>query len=281
MNSQVYPLGIRIYLFSYRLLMRQFAFFNALLAGFCLGLLRREHLYLVNKIYYDNSKSLHDEEYNQRGLRDWERKVINKYFQQAKSLLVAGVGGGREVLALRRIGYAVDGFDCNPGLVECANALLKKEGFVPDLQYVPEDQCPDYARKTYDGVIVGWGVYMHIQGRQPRIRFVQTLRSRTREDCPILLSFFHRSGAEARFKVIATVGNILRRILRREVLEVGDDLFHFMSVHFFTRKEIETELHEGGFRLNFYSALGEGHAVGTASVRNEMRAVQKLAFGET
>ena len=43
---------------------------------------------------------------------------------QCKRLLVAGAGGGREVLALYKSGYEVDGFECHPELVALANTML-------------------------------------------------------------------------------------------------------------------------------------------------------------
>jgi hypothetical protein len=52
--------------------------------------------------------------------------------------------------------------------------------------------------------------------------------------------------------------------LRREHLEVGDDLSP-NYVHHFTQREIELELSESGFDLQFYSDRQYGHAVGRAS----------------
>ena len=54
--------------------------------------------------------------------------------------MVVGGGGGREVLALRRLGYEVDGFECDPGLVACANELLaagRSLDLKPQTTYLP------------------------------------------------------------------------------------------------------------------------------------------------
>jgi len=254
---------IRIYSFSWKILRKLYVLIDACFVGFCLGILNRETLHLIDQSYYDNTKMYHDEAYNRGGLWSWEKEALNTYFQTCRYLLVAGVGGGREVLALHPLGYEVDGFECNPRLVEGANALLKKEGLMPSIQLAPRDGCPD-ATKIYDGIVVGWGAYMLIQGRKHRIAFLQQLRKQTREGSPVLLSFFYRSGTERRFKVIAAIGNVMRWLLRRERLQRGDDLVP-NCVHSFTREEIASELCEGGFQFVFYSTAGYGHAVGIAS----------------
>jgi hypothetical protein len=80
------------------------------------------------------------------------------------------------------------------------------------------------------------------------------------DDSPLLVSFCCRSSGERRVKVIASVGNLIRWLLRRELIELGDQLDpHFF--HFFTREEIVAELEAAGFQLEEYSEAGYGHAV--------------------
>ncbi|MCJ7445742.1 MAG: hypothetical protein MUO26_14685 [Methanotrichaceae archaeon] len=235
---------------------------KAIFAGFWLGILTKENLHLIDQVYYDKSKMYGTETYNKSGLWDWEKRVFDKYFQSCKTLLVAGVGGGREVLALRELGYETDGFECNPGLAEFANYLLRSEGFDPNIELAKRDDCPD-SQRYYGGIVVGWGAYMLIQGKGRRIDFLKKLRSQTRLESPILLSFFYRSGNRRYYKIVATVGNRFRWLLRRDYLELGDDLTQ-NYVHFFTQEEIASELNAGGFELVMYSIEHYGHAVGVA-----------------
>ena len=268
MNRQDYPFVIKIVLLSGVILQKLFDLSRACFAGFWLGVLKKGTLGLTVKFCFDNTNIYHGEKFNQSGLFRWEEKAINKYFQKCKSLLIAGAGGGREVLALCRTGYDIDGFECHPDLVEQANELLKKEGFNLNIQLVPPDQCPD-SINIYDGLIIGWAVYMHIQGGEKRISFLKKLRSQTREHAPILLSFFSRTESSLYFRVVAEIGNGIRRILGRDYLEVGDDLAHVhgfnIYVHCFTKKEINFELDQGGFQLDFCCTDVYGHAVGIAS----------------
>ncbi|MDJ0616025.1 MAG: hypothetical protein QNJ63_04605 [Calothrix sp. MO_192.B10] len=280
MNKQNYPLELKFYIYSRKLLRKIVLLINACFIGFWLGILRRDSLHSIDQLYYDNTQQYRNEEYNRGGLWHWETKILNKYFQQCNSLLVAGVGGGREVLALRILGYEVDGFECNPQLVDFANKLLEKEGLPANVQLVPRDECPDN-HKQYDGIIVGWGAYMLIQGRENRINFLKKLHSQAKDNSPILISFFDNSDSQGYFQVVVKIGNVIRRILRRDFLEFGDDLVP-NYVHHFTKEEIATELKAGGFELEMYSTNEYGHAVGIAnpnlSLKSELKSPQIVAI---
>lgn len=267
-NRQDYPFVIKIFVLTGVILQKLSDLSRACFAGFWLGILKRETIDLTNMFVYDKMDMYRKDEYNRSGLFRWEEKMVDKYFQRCKSLLVAGTGGGREVLALSRLGYDVDGFECNPDLVERANEFLKKEGLNSNIHLIPPDQCPD-STKIYDGLIIGWGVYMHIQGREQRISFLKKLRSQTREMAPILLSFYFRSESSLYFRVVITIGNGIRRILGRDYLEIGDTFLYISDfnqyIHCFAKDEIDFELHEGGFQLDFYCTEEYGHAIGIAS----------------
>lgn len=231
--------------------------------GFWLGVLTKENLHSIDQAHY--AGWFCNKEINMKGLFDWEVEVINNYFQSCNSLLVAGAGGGREVLALRKLGYDADGFECNLNLVEFANKLLNEEGATLNIKLANRDDCPIF-QKQFDGIIVGWGVYMHIQGKQQRITFLKKLRAQVKDKSPILLSFFTRE-SNRRHMLIASVGNIIRRPLGREILEVGDDLVDDLYEHFFIQEEIAGELHAAGFELQLFSQprLSNAYAVGIAS----------------
>lgn len=256
---------VKIYIFCYNALQVLTGLCRIFFAGFWLGVLKKEALHLIDKFYYDYNKMYLDREYNKSGLRNWEKRALERYFQRSKKILVIGAGGGREVLALLRLGYEVYGVECHPQLVKLANELLKEEGFTPNVRLISRDQCPK-SDKVYDGIIIGWGAYMLIQGKKQRITFLKDLNARARGRSPILLSFFYRPDATRKklyFGSIAVIANIIRRCLgRRDWVEVGDDLALTGHVHYFTREEIISELHKGGFELVFFSQYNYGHAVG-------------------
>lgn len=266
MNLQKLPFIIKFYihLFHYS----QYAFhcvldiFNGFFSGFWLGVLSREVLQRVDQSYYDNEKMYHDEQYNQSGLSHWEKACVEKYFPGKKSILLIGAGGGREVLALNRMGFEVDGYECNPCLVQYANEFFAKESISARVRMINRDHGPKTS-KQYEGIVVGWGAYMLIQGRKHRISFLKELRKNCLPDSPLLLSFFPRRKNTLHFILIPGIGNIFRWLMGKEFIEIGDDAVPDY-VHYFTEQEIASELAEAGFQMDFYSTLEYGHAVGIA-----------------
>lgn len=248
-----------LYRYSADLLRRFQTLTQAIFQGFWLGILSRNSLYRIDAYYYDRQKVYFDDAYNLRGLWAWEEYALEKYFEPSSSLLVSSVGGGREILALRELGYTADGFECHPDLVEKANTLLQQNGLSPNIELVPRDSCPE-GTTQYDGAIVGWGSYMLIQGRRKRVEFLKQLRTRIKPGGPILLSFFHRHETERIFPMISTIGNVFRFVLRRERLEPGDSLDP-NYVHHFTESQLAGELAQAGLELMYYSTDEYGNAV--------------------
>jgi hypothetical protein len=253
-------LELKIYFASRKFLNRLFLFCHACLTGFWLGIFNRENLYAVDRIYYDKDKMYRNDAYNKSGLWEWEQKVIEKYFINSKNLLLIGAGGGREVLALSKLNYQVDSYECNHNLVDFANQLLTQEGFNSKVKLIARDACPKTQQK-YDGVIIGWGSYMLIQGKDKRIDLLKKIQQTIASQSPILLSFYCYKQPSRYYHIIAQVGNLFRWLLRRDLLDVGDDLVP-NYVHYFTKEQIDRELKEANFKLVMYSTKEYGHAIG-------------------
>ncbi|TCJ15478.1 class I SAM-dependent methyltransferase [Rubrobacter taiwanensis] len=238
--------------------------------GFWLGVLTREDIHAIDEAYYTKSKegipgepNFHSKEYNRRGLWEFEKRALADHFSGCRRLLVLAAGGGREILALQKRGFRVDGFESHPDLVAAANELLREEGEPATVRLLPRDTAPDTG-DTYDGIIIGWGAYMLVQGRRHRIALLRRLRAQIRPGGPVLISFFARPGEKSRvYELCAFTANVFRRALRREPVEVGDWLVP-NYVHYLTRDEVASELSEGGFDLVHYDTAGYGNAVGVA-----------------
>ncbi len=262
MNSYLeMPVALKIYHRSRRILTRFLTIVNACFIGFWLGILPKKLLHLADQDYYNTTKMYCDLTYNKQGLWQWEKQAIETYFQARQSLLLIGAGGGREVYALAKMGYRVDGYECNPKLVEFANQLLSAESLDSKVRLLERD-CIPQTETQYEGAIIGWGAYMLIQGKANRVQFLKQLRSVLAVKAPILISFYHHANkGNFYFKAVVTTGNVFRRLFRRDLLEIGDDLSPEF-VHYFNQTEIEQELKEAGFELALYGSQEYGHAVG-------------------
>jgi hypothetical protein len=238
---------------------------DVLFRGIWLGLLDAAELRAVTERRYDGWERYHTPEHNLSGLRRWEQDAVDRHFVGCCRLLVASAGAGREVLALARRGLAVDGFDCNARLVGLGERLLAEAGLTARMQWAPPDRLPE-GLGTYDGIVIGWGGYMHVIGRRARVELLRALRAHTTARAPLLLSFFERSEPSQRFELLYRVARATRWLRRSpEPVERGDVLDGTFD-HHFTRQEIAAELRDGGFELVEYGSADHGapHAVARA-----------------
>ena len=241
----------------------------SLFTGAALGVMSRSTLNAIDDLYYIGGEARRngpidyfDDRYNRVGLWWWEKGVIDRYFGAGGRVAVLAAGGGREVLALRKLGFDADGWECQAQLVTGANRLLAEEGFPAAVAEAPRDTIPP-GDTVYTGAILGWGVYTLIQGRRRRVVLLRALRGRLHDDAPLLLSFFTRSEAARRFRVVTRIANVGRKALGRERVEVGDYL-EPNYVHYFTERELRSELAEAGFSLELYQRHPYGHAIAKA-----------------
>lgn len=228
----------------------------------CLGFTGKAFADQIDYLYYEQKIHYSQRQYNLKGLFDWEQAVIASYFKQCKTLLVAGAGGGREVISLSKMGFKVDAFECNDKLVKFGNELLYEEDVSSYIHTVPRDNSL-VNKHIYDGVILGWGMYMLINGKSRRIEFLRNIRRKVGSNAPVLLSFFTRMETTHRFKKIITYANRIRTLFRMPKLDIGDRLSPNL-VHFFTENELKEEIEAAGFKLSFYQVAPYGHAVAHA-----------------
>ncbi|MGH8883783.1 MAG: SAM-dependent methyltransferase [Egibacteraceae bacterium] len=254
---------VSLYLRSERWLGRLLRLTKACFDGVWLGLLSRDLLHAVDASYYQRERQYVNEEYNRSGLRGWEQSAVERFFAGGGRIVVTGAGGGREVLALCKLGYDAVGFECDERLVAFGDRLLASEGHPGRLSGTSRDVWPEAAGPC-DGVIVGWGSYMLVQGRARRVAFLRGARACLPEGAPILVSFFARNGTSAYLRIVTAIGSALRRALGRDPVELGDALDP-NYVHCFTRDEIAAELAEAGFELAFYDTQDYGVAVARAT----------------
>ena len=233
--------------------------------GVWLGLLGTRQIAIIDEAYFQRQRMYLSEEYNRRGLWEWEQQAIDTFFADTAKVAVTGAGAGREVLALLERGHDAVGFECNEKLAEFGNDLSIASGHGLRIHPSGRDVWPKPA-VGFDGAVVGWGSYMHIAGRGCRVAFLADARAALPDGAPILLSFFARRGTSVRFRTAVRVGNVFRRVRHGDRLEPGDALSPLYA-HSFTEDEITIELDEAGFDLVHFATEPYAHAVGRARGR--------------
>lgn len=225
---------------SFQFFFKMFNFCHAVLTGFWLGVLSEKSLDAADDYYYLKKKKYKDREYNKSGLFSWEKTLIEGHFKNTKKILLIAAGGGREVLALLKMGYDVDAFECNQQLIRSGNALLEEMDLSQRIHYLPRNHVPEGTTTKYDGIIIGWGAYSLIRGSKERKGFLIKLKSFLKQDAPLMVSFLTTKENSKQDKVTAWVGNFFRFFRNAPKIEPGDRLVSNF-IHLFTKNEILKE----------------------------------------
>ncbi|MBK9123581.1 MAG: class I SAM-dependent methyltransferase [Chloroflexi bacterium] len=236
---------------------------TAVYQGVWLGLLSGTHLREITARHYAKADSYRSDDHNLQGFFDWEVGVFHRFFRDCQTIMLGAAGGGREIVALARLGKTVSAFECQPALVESARHLLKARAIDAELVLAKPDHVPA-SFGSFDGLILGWGGYAHIAGRGARIDFLKQFRTHVDTGGPILISFFVNSAVSRKMRWTFRIARVIRRIrLSREPVELRDALCNRYE-HYFTEDEVRAELEAAGFELVYYAAEPFGHAVGRA-----------------
>jgi SAM-dependent methyltransferase len=235
--------------------------------GVWLGVLGPADLAAVDEAFYRRhggaEAMFESREHNLSGLEEWEARIVDERFKPGSRVVVTAAGGGREVLALAERGFDVEGFEPNAALVEAGRRLIAERGAAATLERSERDGFPAAAGEC-DAVVVGWGSYIHIQGRAWRVAMLRAARERLGPGGVLVLSFWERPAEEGRyFRVVRAVASTVRRLRGRAPAELGDTM-RDTYVHVFTRAEVEAELVEAGFEIAETHSRPYPHAVAVA-----------------
>jgi SAM-dependent methyltransferase len=216
-------------------------------------------------IYARSGRYSGSSSFPEAGFFDFEENALQQFFPEPPAtVLVAGCGSGRELLALARRGFTVVGaYDPVPSFVESARRLTERIGAGVSFWVGTHESFA--AGKTplpgpVDAVVVGWTSYTHVLGGEARVSFLRALR-RVGPRAPVLLSFFGPP-EELRESPRDRLRRGLRKVLGYLPLasdrEAGDAFRPGAGfVHFFQREETEYEAAAAGYRIAYY---GEGGA---------------------
>lgn len=192
--------------------------------------------------------------------------MLDQFFRGGSRILVAGAGGGREVLALRKAGFDAEGFECSVPLVRASEQIFEGLGESKYVTLCEPDRVPEGPR-IYDGLVVGWTVYTHVPTKARRVAFLRALNERSLPGSPLLISYFARQGSARDDVLVYRAARFWRFLLRgrKEALELGDRISYARFVRTFTRGEVEGELRAAGSKSAHHGSEGDlGYTVGVA-----------------
>lgn len=108
------------------------------------------------------------------GLVTWEDEVYRAVMRPPDRVLLIGCGTGRDLLALRQIGFDVTGLEQSPALAEDARATLSRHG-LPTV--VIAEAIESYSsHDTFDVIVFSPYTYSYILGRAARVAILKRMR---------------------------------------------------------------------------------------------------------
>jgi SAM-dependent methyltransferase len=186
------------------------------------------------------------------GLDELEERLYGDVIRPSDRVLLIGCGAGRDVLELRRRGYAVTGLEPSPVLAGRARVELRSRGFAPAIiAQAIEDYAP---LQTYDVVIFSPYTYSYVLGSAARIATLARLKSHLAPGGRVLLTYAAIVAQSPIWILLARVATVCSRSDWRP--EPGDRLSspsgHPEMVsfeHHFTPDEVARECRAADFRV--------------------------------
>jgi 2-polyprenyl-3-methyl-5-hydroxy-6-metoxy-1,4-benzoquinol methylase len=238
-------------LFLGKSLIKLSTFFYKLSRLLSVSILRPDDLILLTRYSYSLSSHLKDP-YNQAyvdsGLDDTEEYFVKHNLKEDSKILVFGCGGGRECIALSRMGFRVTGIDFVEECIKASRENARKRNL--KIAFICQDmtrlQLPPEER--FESIMFSALLYSQIPSKNKRLGVLRKIKPYLKTDGKILLSFFSSKDAISghrglkRSIALMTFGNMDYQ--EGDIVD-GDGEFK----HFFSEAEIKNEISESGFRL--------------------------------
>lgn len=181
------------------------------------------------------------------GLAPDELDLLADLPKKTGKLLLLGVGGGRDAIALAKLGFDVTGVDYVPEMVDRAMENARKRG-VPIEGMVQEISKLDVPSGIYDVVWISRSMYSCIPTRVRRVEMVSRVANALMPGGYFLCQFHRGDNHQYSEK-----GMLLRKLIaaltlgNREI-EPGDHLFlNVEFLHeFHSLEELRSEIEDGG-----------------------------------
>ncbi len=212
------------------------------------------------------------------GLDDWESDWYADCLPPAPArLLVTAAGTGREVVALRAMGYAVDAFEPAPGqaaMIAHGPGDLVLDATYDDLVRAARGDASSPAAeivaRRYDAVILGWGSFTHLLERRQQTEVLAACDAVCPEG-PILASFWGAVGAAPVSRARDVGGRLGRSLARlrtsrapaRSAGRLAGEVGFAFNVGFtrrFSRGDVVTLAAEIGREVTLFGLRPYGHA---------------------
>jgi SAM-dependent methyltransferase len=199
------------------------------------------------------------------GLMPWEREFYLAFLKPDDRILLIGCGTGRDLLALRELGYRAEGLDVGPWCTARARAVLEARGLSTAV-HTGAIETADVPG-PFDVLPFSWFSYSYIPQSAARIDVLRKLRDHLIPGGRVLITYEPARTAPRRWpiRLARLVGRLSRSDWRLEygdVVRLGDPGRYFEHYeHRFTPDGLADEVRAAGLTVAFHEAGEIGRAV--------------------
>ncbi len=191
------------------------------------------------------------EEFVAQGLLPLEKDLLEKVPVKQGRVLVLGLGGGREAIALARTGYEVVGVDYSTELSAKALENAAKHG-VKIAVLVQEISALELPSNSFDLAVLFAGMYSAIPTRKRRVQMLKKIASILKPGGYFACQFLFNPDMNQRLPMIITTFAWLTFGNFR--YEPGDRIWGSEFLHGFSSlEELKSEFSEGGFTTLYFT----------------------------
>lgn len=238
---------------AYRLLWRGADILHSAANGllyFAAGLLRQGDLEAAGHALWRDFYTVDDDV--DFGLDRWERRLYTEMLRPTDRVLLIGSGAGRDLVALRELGYDVTGLEPVPELVAISRENLARRGVAAVVLTGPVQSAA--LEGSYDAMLFSPGVYSCLPRSAVRVATLKRLNNHLSPDGRLLISYLRFARQSPLSRWVTRLGTRLSRADWRP--EQGDVFSrdHVASrvlryEHLFSPGEVATECHAAGLRV--------------------------------
>ena len=199
------------------------------------------------------------------GLMPWERALYDRFLKPEDRILLIGCGTGRDLIALLKLGYRVEGLDVAPRAIALARRMLETEGLSADLYTGPIEAVALPA--SFDAFIFSWFCYCYIPQADTRIGVLRKVKACLNPGGRVLISYIpaERPLRSLPIRLMRFVARLTRSDWRPELGDVigraAGDRHAIHYEHQFREGELENEASAAGLTVVFHERRDVGTAV--------------------
>lgn len=206
----------------------------------------------------------------EQGFWKSEEILVNKYFKPRSKILDIGCGSGRAAISLRQRGYEVIGVDITPEMIATAKKVASSKNMNIDYEVGDVTEL-GFSENSFDGAIFANNGWVQIPGKENRQKALSEIYRVIKPNGYFILTAHQRyySGTYLFFWIKEWVKFYILKPLGFNIEEVDfGDLFFKRNypdiklnqrqfIHLASRKEVEEQVKNAGFKLVMKKGMGE------------------------